>query len=322
MDPHSKASPPPPSSTHLVVINPMFCVPYPLNLAFTTKTPQHKSGELAAVDSAGNIVFQSKASSFGFTQLIDGSGHTLLTMKSKFWSFRERWQAFAGDSTKTNDLIFSIRRSSALQFHDDWLVFLSGNTREKVCDFKITGNYRKKNYTIYRGDSSSVIAQSGGPSSDRSGVRSCGWSGVRSCGWSGFRSCRIETGAKLCRLLCYLWLFLLIEECKILIKIDNVHRVERSAWIHKSPIKEVTLDANGRARALHNELLYHGVTPCVNGRYSPPNNVSLTQVSYEQGYKNYIYITFKIKKVAFPLAISAKELVVDPRVKDQTIEGF
>ncbi|KAG0453551.1 hypothetical protein HPP92_024855 [Vanilla planifolia] len=159
MDPHSKASPPPPSSTHLVVINPMFCVPYPLNLAFTTKTPQHKSGELAAVDSAGNIVFQSKASSFGFTQLIDGSGHTLLTMKSKFWSFRERWQAFAGDSTKTNDLIFSIRRSSALQFHDDWLVFLSGNTREKVCDFKITGNYRKKNYTIYRGDSSSVIAQ-------------------------------------------------------------------------------------------------------------------------------------------------------------------
>ncbi|KAG0452453.1 hypothetical protein HPP92_024854 [Vanilla planifolia] len=159
MDPHSKASPPPPSSTHLVVINPTFCVPYPLNLAFTTKTPQHKSGELAAMDSAGNIVFQSKASSLGFTQLVDVAGHTLLTMKSKFRSFHERWQAFAGDSTKTNDLIFSIRRSSALQIHDEWLVFLAGNTREEVCDFKIIGNYRKKNCTIYRGDSSSVIAQ-------------------------------------------------------------------------------------------------------------------------------------------------------------------
>ncbi|KAH0470903.1 hypothetical protein IEQ34_000626 [Dendrobium chrysotoxum] len=148
-------------SSQVAVINPLFCAAYPIDLAFTTKPPGDKKRRgLAAVDAAGNVVFRAKHSSWGgFTQLRDASGHTILTMKAKFWSWHGRWQAFAGESTEAKDLVFSIKRSSAWQFHDEWFVFLAANTTEENCDFKIVGSYSKKNYTIFKGDSSFVVAQ-------------------------------------------------------------------------------------------------------------------------------------------------------------------
>ncbi|KAL0928903.1 hypothetical protein M5K25_000834 [Dendrobium thyrsiflorum] len=151
-------------SSQVAVINPLFCATYPIDLAFTTKPPGDKKsrGLASTVDAAGNVVFRAKHSSWaGFTQLRDASGHTILTMKEKFWSWHGRWQAFAGESTEAKDLLFSITRSSAWQFHDEWFVFLAANTKEENCDFKIVGSYRKKNYTIFKGDSSFVVAQCG-----------------------------------------------------------------------------------------------------------------------------------------------------------------
>ncbi|XP_020585931.1 protein LURP-one-related 15-like [Phalaenopsis equestris] len=148
-------------SASTAVINPLFCTPYPIDLAFTTKPPGHKkSGPLAAVDAAGNVLFRAQDSSWGgFTQLSDAAGHTILTMKAKFRTMHHRWQAFRGESTEGTDLLFTLRRSSAFQLHDEWFVFLAANAKEENCDFKIVGSYSKKNYTIYKGDSSFVVAQ-------------------------------------------------------------------------------------------------------------------------------------------------------------------
>ncbi|XP_028555757.1 protein LURP-one-related 15-like [Dendrobium catenatum] len=115
---------------------------------------------LATVDAAGNTIFKTKHYWLGgFTQLQDAAGYTELTMKPKFITWHGRWQAFMGDSMKAKDLVFSIMRSSFLQFYDEWFVYLGGKTEENTYDFRVTGSYRKKNYTIYKGDSSSVVAQ-------------------------------------------------------------------------------------------------------------------------------------------------------------------
>ncbi|KAK8954930.1 Protein LURP-one-related 15 [Platanthera zijinensis] len=145
----------------VAVVNPLFCAPYPIDLAFTSKSPNFvRRGGLTAVDSAGKVLFRAKDSFLGgFTQLQDAAGHTLLTMKAKRMSVHGRWQAFAGDGTEAPDLLFSVKKSSYLQFHEEWVVYLAANTKEDECDFKIKGSYRKKNFTIYRGDSSSVVAQ-------------------------------------------------------------------------------------------------------------------------------------------------------------------
>ncbi|KAI0531180.1 hypothetical protein KFK09_000733 [Dendrobium nobile] len=148
-------------SSQVAVNNPLFYAAYPIDLAFTAKPPgDKKHGGLAAVDAAGNVIFRALKSSWGgFTQLRDASGHTILTVQEKFWSWHSRWQAFAGESTEAKDLLFSIKRSSAWQIHDEWFVFLAANTKEEKCDFKIVGSYSKKNYTIFKGDSSFVVAQ-------------------------------------------------------------------------------------------------------------------------------------------------------------------
>ncbi|PKA65378.1 Protein LURP-one-related 15 [Apostasia shenzhenica] len=152
--------PPPAASSSGAVINPRFCVGYPLDLAFTTKAPGGQRGQLSTVDSSGNTIFRAKRSTWsGFTQLLDAAGHPVVTMKAKFRTMHDRWQVFAGESTEPKDLLFSLKRTSTFQLHDEWVVFLAANTKEEECDFKITGSYRKKNYSIYRGNSSLVVAQ-------------------------------------------------------------------------------------------------------------------------------------------------------------------
>ncbi|PKU76093.1 Protein LURP-one-related 15 [Dendrobium catenatum] len=96
-----------------------------------------KKRYLATVDAAGNTIFKTKHYWLGgFTQLRDAAGYTVLTMKPKFITWHDRWQAFRGDSMEAKDLVFSIMRSCFLQFYDEWFVYLGGNTEEKTYDFR------------------------------------------------------------------------------------------------------------------------------------------------------------------------------------------
>lgn len=66
-----------------------------------------------------------------------------------------------GDSSYRKDLMFTARRNSLLDITTELNVFLAGNAREEVCDYKIKGSYLKKSCTIFKGDSSEVVAQVG-----------------------------------------------------------------------------------------------------------------------------------------------------------------
>ncbi|KAE9447556.1 hypothetical protein C3L33_20541, partial [Rhododendron williamsianum] len=71
----------------------------------------------------------------------------------------KRWQVFRGDTTAEKDLLFSVKKSSLIQFKTQLDVFLAGNTNEDVCDFKIKGSWGDRSCTIYLGNTLTIIAQ-------------------------------------------------------------------------------------------------------------------------------------------------------------------
>ncbi|KAM0948066.1 hypothetical protein DsansV1_C07g0074391 [Dioscorea sansibarensis] len=143
------------------IVAPQYCLAHPTDLAFTTKVDGVKHGKLSVTDINGNILFWLDASAWKTKRkLIDAAtGITLLSINQKFWSAHDKWKAFMGDSTNEKDLLFTVKRSSALQFRTNLEVFLATNTNKNECDFRIKGEFRKKSNEIYKGNTSMVVAQ-------------------------------------------------------------------------------------------------------------------------------------------------------------------
>lgn len=56
-------------------------------------------------------------------------------------------------------MIFSVRKSSLLQFKTKLDVFLAANTREDICDFRIEGSWLERSCVIYAGNTNNIVAQ-------------------------------------------------------------------------------------------------------------------------------------------------------------------
>ncbi|KAK1312567.1 Protein LURP-one-related 15 [Acorus calamus] len=82
-------------------------------------------------------------------------------MRCKLSSNYDRWKVYRGRSFDEKDLIFSAKRSSFFQLRTSLNVFMAANKMEKVCDFKLKGTFSEDSCTIYKGDSSTIIAQMG-----------------------------------------------------------------------------------------------------------------------------------------------------------------
>ena len=74
-------------------------------------------------------------------------------------TMHDRWEAYRGQRTKAKDLIFTLKRSSLIQFKTKLDVFLARNTKEDACDFKIKGSWSERSCTVYAGESNSIVAQ-------------------------------------------------------------------------------------------------------------------------------------------------------------------
>jgi len=71
----------------------------------------------------------------------------------------DRWEAYRGESTNSKDLIFTLRKSSRLQLKTKLHVFLAGNTKENVCNFKVKGSWFGRSCIVYAGDTNNIVAQ-------------------------------------------------------------------------------------------------------------------------------------------------------------------
>ncbi|XP_026405573.1 protein LURP-one-related 10-like [Papaver somniferum] len=144
-----------PNNSSITVISPHFCTP-DLYTAMKVKNVT-QGNKLGVFDTNGNNIFKVTGNFLSLSRgmLVDAAGVPLVTLKNN-----SRWKVYRGDSSNSENLLFSVKTSTAiLQFKADLHVFLASNTNEDVCDFKVERNYSGKtsSYVVYRGGS--VIAE-------------------------------------------------------------------------------------------------------------------------------------------------------------------
>ncbi|KAA8517492.1 hypothetical protein F0562_017878 [Nyssa sinensis] len=152
----------PPLAYPVAVINPQFCAPYPIDLIIVRKLLAITEGNFAVTDVNGNIMFKVKGTFFSIRDrrvLLDAAGNPIVSLQQKILTVHRRWQVFRGDSSDSKDLLFSVKKSSLIQFKTQLDVFLATNTKEEVCDFKVKGSWLERSCAIYAGDSPTIIAQ-------------------------------------------------------------------------------------------------------------------------------------------------------------------
>ncbi|XP_045799099.1 protein LURP-one-related 10-like [Trifolium pratense] len=144
------------------IIGPQYCAPYQLDLTIVKKVMTVTDGNFAVTDVNGNIVFKVKGSLLTLRDrrvLVDAVGNPITTLRRKIATLHDRWEAFRGESTDSKDLIFTLKRSSLIQFKDKLDVFLAGNKKQDVCDFKVKGSWLERSCIVYAGESNHIVAK-------------------------------------------------------------------------------------------------------------------------------------------------------------------
>ncbi|GMP51418.1 hypothetical protein CsSME_00017652 [Camellia sinensis var. sinensis] len=146
----------------VAVISPQYCAPYPVDLTIVRKLLTITEGNFAVTDVNGNIMFKIKGKIFSLRDrriLLDSADNPILTLQQKILTAHRRWQVFRGQSSDPKDLLFSVKKSSLIQFKTELDVFLAANTKEEVCDFKVKGSWLERSCAIHLGNTPTIIAQ-------------------------------------------------------------------------------------------------------------------------------------------------------------------
>ncbi|XP_047310716.1 protein LURP-one-related 15-like [Impatiens glandulifera] len=147
----------------IVVVGSEFCTSYPIDIVIQRKLLTLKECNFVVTDVNGNILFQIKGKLFSLhdrRSILDAAGNPILTLHQKTITAHRRWNVFRGDDTESKNLLFSVKKSSLIQFKTELDVFMAGNTEEHTCDFKISGSWLDRSCVIYAGNTKNlVIAQ-------------------------------------------------------------------------------------------------------------------------------------------------------------------
>ncbi|CAM8927246.1 unnamed protein product [Rhodiola kirilowii] len=146
----------------VVGINPMYIVPYATDLTISEKLFSLSECGLSVTDSYGNSMFKIKSKFFSIRDrrvLLGPDDTPIVTFQQKILTAHRRWQVFRGDSTDPSDLLFSVKKSSLIQFSTKLDVFLASNMKETTADFRVSGSWFQRSCMIKMGDSNTVIAQ-------------------------------------------------------------------------------------------------------------------------------------------------------------------
>ncbi|OMP12305.1 hypothetical protein COLO4_03319 [Corchorus olitorius] len=150
-----------PPEDPIVVIGEQFVASYPVDLTLQEKSFTLGENDFTIKDANGTPIFKVKGKLFSIRDqrtLLDAAGNPVVCFRQKIFTMHRRWQVFRGDST--TDLLFSVRKSSLLQFRTTLDVFLAANTSESKPDFTVKGGFREHGCTICSGSGeNNVVGQ-------------------------------------------------------------------------------------------------------------------------------------------------------------------
>ncbi|CAN1276843.1 Protein LURP-one-related 15 [Linum perenne] len=139
-----------------VVVSPFFLAQYPVDMTLG-------ENDFSVKDVNGTIIFRIKSKLMSLhdrRKLLDANNNVLVSMSQKLMTAHRRWKAYRGDSKDDKDLLFTVKKSSMLQLKTELAVFLAGNTKEEVPDFRVKGSFNESSCVIYLGNTNKIIAQS------------------------------------------------------------------------------------------------------------------------------------------------------------------
>ncbi|KAD5317594.1 hypothetical protein E3N88_17540 [Mikania micrantha] len=148
-----------PSLDPVSVIGAQFIAPYPFEMIIVTNS----SGDLLITDVNHKILFKVKpcnTSNHEQRVLLDVDDIPIVMIREKVWTAHSVWKVLKGDSIADSDMIFSTKTPKIMQSKTNVHVFLANKSSSKdLCDFMIAGSWKNRSCTIYKGDSSTIIAQ-------------------------------------------------------------------------------------------------------------------------------------------------------------------
>ncbi|KAI4353505.1 hypothetical protein L6164_002450 [Bauhinia variegata] len=142
------------------IINRQYCRPCYINLNINRRSLA-LDGKFIATDISGNVIFKVDAALMTLHNrrvLHNAAGHPIVTLHKKIMTLHDRWEVFRGDSTDANNLLFSVKRKSMIQWKIKLYVFLAYNISESTCDFMVDVNWFKRSCVVYAGQSSTIVA--------------------------------------------------------------------------------------------------------------------------------------------------------------------
>ena len=102
-------------------------------------------------DPDGNVIFRMDGHAFSVRDrctLLDASGCPILNARKKLLSFHDRWEVAVGDDFDDDHIIFTVKKSSVLQFKTHLNVYLKGNDNDDEPDFEVKGNFFERHAEI------------------------------------------------------------------------------------------------------------------------------------------------------------------------------
>lgn len=146
------------SSPTVAVIGQQFCAAYPVQLTIQRRPISFSGGDFNVFDSLGNLLLTAEGRAFSLRDiriLRDQAGNPLLTLRKKLLSLHQRWEAYRGEESKQENLLFTARTPKVFQLRTSLNVSLSGSAAQT--DFKVKGSFFQRSCTIYQG--ATIIAQ-------------------------------------------------------------------------------------------------------------------------------------------------------------------
>ncbi|KAL5715125.1 hypothetical protein ACHQM5_016995 [Ranunculus cassubicifolius] len=148
------------SADPITVIGPQYCAPYQVDLTIQKKLLKLGEGHFSVHDINGNSLLTVKGAIISLRDkrvLVDSEGNPLVNMRQKIITAHRRWDVYRGEDTA--EPIFSVKKSSLIQFKTNLEVFLQSNTSEKTCDFRIKGSWQERSCVVTHGESKVIVAK-------------------------------------------------------------------------------------------------------------------------------------------------------------------
>ena len=127
----------------------------PVEFTVTKKALSLSGESFHITDPDGNVIFKMDGHALSIRDkctLEDPHGHAILVARKKLRSMHERWEVCKGEHFDDDKLLFSVKKSSLVQFKTHLEVFLNGNDNDEAPDFEVKGNFFEREAQIFHKD--------------------------------------------------------------------------------------------------------------------------------------------------------------------------